>query len=30
MAISCEHGDDPAGSMKSEVFVDHLSDYQLL
>jgi len=24
---SCEHGNEPSGSIKSEEFLDHLSDY---
>jgi hypothetical protein len=30
MVGSFEHGNEPLGSIKSEEFLDHLSNYQLL
>jgi hypothetical protein len=30
VAGSCDHGDEPSGSITSELFLDELSDYHLL
>jgi hypothetical protein len=30
MAGSCEHINEPSGSIKGGTFLDHLSDYQIL
>jgi hypothetical protein len=30
MADFCEHGNEPLGSISSEVFINHLKDYLLL
>jgi hypothetical protein len=30
VAGSCEHGNEPSGSIKGEVFLDLLSEYELL
>jgi hypothetical protein len=30
VADSCEHGNDPSGSIKGREFLDQTSDYQLL
>jgi hypothetical protein len=29
MAGSCEHSNEPTGSIKGREFLDHLSDYQI-
>jgi hypothetical protein len=30
VACSCDHGNEPSGSMEGGEFLDHLSDYQFL
>jgi len=30
VAVSCEHGNEPSGSIKGAKFLDQLSNYQLL